>query len=54
MKLIRSYLRNLDITIELVKQLTRSGKEKVGVILVETMPGPMGDEAKVEEEDDPW
>ena len=52
MKLIRSSLRNLAPTIELVEQLTRSGKDEVGVILVETMPGPMGDEAEVEEEDE--
>ena len=43
----------MDPTIELVKQLTRSGKDEVGVILVETMPGTMGDEAEVEEEDEP-
>ena len=53
MKLIESSLRNLAPTIELVKKLTRSGKDYVGVILVETMPGPMGDEAEVEEEDEP-
>ena len=52
MKLIGSSLRNLALTIELVKQLTRSGKDEVGVVLVETMPGPMGDEAEVEEEDE--
>ena len=54
MKLIGSSLRNLAATIELVEQLTRSGKDKVGGIFVETMPGPMGDEAEVEEEDKPW
>ena len=54
MKLIGSSLRNLAPTIELVEQLTRSGKDEVGVILLETMPGPMGDESNVEKEDDPW
>ena len=33
------------------QKLTRSGKDEVEVILVETMPGPMGGEAEVEEED---
>ena len=51
MKLIGSSLRNLAPTIELIKQLTRSGKDEVWVILVETMPGPMGDKAELEEED---
>ena len=51
MKLIGSSLRNLALTIELVKKLTRSGKDEVEVILVETMPGPMGDKAEVEDED---
>ena len=40
-------------TIELVDQLTRSGKNEVGFILVETIPGPMGDAAEVEEEEKP-
>ena len=53
MKLIRSSLHNLDPTIELVEKLTRSGKDEVGVIFVETMPGPMGDKAEVEDEDKP-
>ena len=52
MKLIGSSLRKLALNIELVEQLTRSGKFKVGVILVETMPVPMGGEAEVEEEDE--
>ena len=54
MKLIESSLRNLDPIIELSEQLTRSGKDEVGVILVGIMPGPMGDESDVEEEDKTW
>ena len=54
MKLIESSLCNLAPTIELVEQLTRSVKDEVGVILVQTMPGTMGYEDKVEEEDKPW
>ena len=54
MKLIESSLRNLAPTIDLVEQLSRSCKDEVGVILVETMPRPMGGEAKVGEEDEPW
>ena len=53
MKLIESSLRNLAPTIELVEQLTRSGKDKVGVILVETMHGTMGDEDEMKEKDEP-
>ena len=52
MKLIESFLHNVAPTIELVEQLTRSVKVEIGVILVETMPGTMGGEAKVEEEDE--
>ena len=54
MKLIESFFCNLTPTEKLVEQLTRSGKDEVGVTLVETMPGPMGDEAQVGEEDEPW
>ena len=54
MKLIRSSLRNLSLTIYLVKKLTRPGKDEVWVVLIETMPGPMGDKADVEEEDECW
>ena len=53
MKLIRSSLRNLSLTIYLVKKLTRPGKDEVWVVLIETMPGPMGDKAEVEDEDKP-
>ena len=53
MKLIRSSVRNLAITIELVEKLTMLRKDEVGVILVEAMRGPMGDKAEVKEEDEP-
>ena len=52
MKLIGNSLCNLALTIELFKQLTRSSKDEVGVILVETMPRPMGDKAEVVDEDE--
>ena len=53
MKLIGSSLRNLALTIELIEQLMRSGKDTVGVILLETVSVPMGDKAEVEDEDKP-
>ena len=54
MKLIESSFHNLAPIIDIVKQLTRSGKDKVVVILVKTMPGPIGDGAEGEEEDEHW